>query len=404
MRSIAIIFERIGPYHFARLRAAGAHFKLVALEVLARDTTYAWDPVPGSAGFERRVLFADPAGKAPSVGQVRRQVQAALSELQPAAVAVPGWSEPHALAAVDWCAHRRVPALVLSETTAWDEPRQAWKEYVKRRCVRRFSAGFVGGRPHQDYLADLGLPRVRTALGYDAVDNDHCARGAAAARALAAAQRPPWSLPGQFFLASARFVEKKNLARLLEAYAQYRQRATGSGGSEPGALWSLVVLGDGPLRVPLEGQVARLGLKTAVHLPGFKQYPELPAYYGLAGAFVHASTTEQWGLVVNEAMAAGLPVLVSNRCGCARDLVEPARNGFTFDPLNVAELAGRMAQIAAPACDREALGRRSREIIAQWGPEAFARGLSQAVETALAVPVPQPGLFDRLLLQALLRR
>ncbi len=71
-------------------------------------------------------------------------------------------------------------------------------------------------------------------------------------------------------------------------------------------------------------------------LPGFKPYDELPVYYALANAFVHASTSEQWGLVVNEAIATGLPVIVSNRCGCAPELVNG--NGFTFDPTNEDEL------------------------------------------------------------------
>ena len=66
-------------------------------------------------------------------------------------------------------------------------------------------------------------------------------------------------------------------------------------------------------------------------------------------AFVHASASEQWGLVVNEAMAAGLPVIVSERCGCAPDLVREGVNGLTFDPCDVAELAGLMERVAAMA-------------------------------------------------------
>src|SRR5262249_59830905 len=98
------------------------------------------------------------------------------------------------------------------------------------------------------------------------------------------------------------------------------------------AAWKLVLLGEGEQRAKLEGLRDALGLRNDVSMPGFKQYDELPAYYGLASAFVHTSTTEQWGLVVNEAMAAGLPVLVSERCGCGPDLVREGVNGFTFDP------------------------------------------------------------------------
>ena len=102
----------------------------------------------------------------------------------------------------------------------------------------------------------------------------------------------------------------------------------------------------------------------------------MPAYYGLASAFVHASTTEQWGLVVNEAMASGLPVLVSNRCGCAPDLVQEGVNGFTFDPYNVEQLAQLMLKISAfQTFSLSTFGAASRRIIADWGPERFASGL-----------------------------
>ena len=102
-------------------------------------------------------------------------------------------------------------------------------------------------------------------------------------------------------------------------------------------------------------------------------------------------------------MAAGLPVLVSNRCGCARDLVREGVNGFTFDPFDVEELARRMYDLAHGNVDRAAMGRASREIIAGWGPERFADGLAQAVEVALSVPRPRAGWADRAILRALIR-
>ena len=169
--------------------------------------------------------------------------------------------------------------------------------------------------------------------------------------------------------------------------------------------WNLILLGDGPLRAEVRSTISRLGLETAVSVPGFKQYDELPSYYGLAAAFVHASSTEQWGLVVNEAMAARLPILVSNRCGCAPDLVEEGRNGFTFDPYDTEELAHLMLQVASmPATERAAMGRASIEIISRWTPECFATNLMKAVELALATPRPKSTVVDKALLWALIHR
>jgi glycosyltransferase involved in cell wall biosynthesis len=140
-------------------------------------------------------------------------------------------------------------------------------------------------------------------------------------------------------------------------------------------------------------------------MPGFIQYPDLPEYYARAGAFVHASTTEQWGLVVNEAMASGLPVLISNSCGCAQDLVQDGVNGFTFDPTDVHQLAGLMASLSAFQSFRVSeFGAASRAIISDWGPERFAQGMKAAAECALKAGPKQAMLVDRVWLAIMMRR
>lgn len=141
-----------------------------------------------------------------------------------------------------------------------------------------------------------------------------------------------------------------------------------------------------------------------VWLPGFRQIRELPRFYAGAGCFIHASTTEQWGLVVNEAMACGLPVIVSERCGCARDLVQEGLNGFHFDPRNVAQLAKLMAKVSAPGFPRADFGEASRRIVADFGPERFARGLKAAAAHAIGKGAHRPSLLDRLILDLVCRR
>jgi glycosyltransferase involved in cell wall biosynthesis len=328
---------------------------------------------------------------------VGRQLRRALAAADPEVVAIPGWSHPGALAALLWCLRQRRPAVLMSDSGLRDQVRRRAREGAKGRVVRLFSSAVVAGAPQGEYACALGLPPGAVADGYDVVDNRHFARGARQARAADGPWRQRLGLPERFFLASGRFVAKKNLIRLLDAYADYRRRA----GADA---WHLVLLGDGELRAAIESRIARLELAGHVVLAGFRQYDELPACYGLASAFVHASTTEQWGLVVNEAMAAGLPVIVSERCGCARDLVRDGGNGFTFDPLDVRRLADVMVEVASAGCDRAAMGEASRRIIADWGPERFADGLMRAVAVAKSRPPPPASLVDQGLLWALARR
>ncbi len=403
---LAVIFDNFGPYHLARLHAAAGVCDLLAVEVSGRSAEYAWTKAATTTKFRRATLFEEKSAKATSGWEVWQNLERVLSQFQPQVVAVPGWSSSAAFGALRWCASAGVPALTMSESTSWDEKRVAWKEWIKRRLVRLGSSALVGGSPHRDYMVQLGMPQDRVFLGYDAVDNGYFAAGAAKVMNQKADIRKKYDLPENFFLASARFIEKKNLPRLIQAYARYRALSSNSRLLPPGsAPWSMVLLGDGPLKSDVCRLISGLALQDFVRLPGFKQYSELPAYYSLASAFIHPSTTEQWGLVVNEAMASGLPVLVSNRCGCAVDLVQEGRNGFTFDPCDAEALAQLMLRLTeTPKHQLAEMGDASREVIANWGPERFGDGLARAVRTALATPLSHPGWVDQLLLRALLPR
>ena len=394
---IAVCFHHLAPYHHARLRAAGERARLVAFEVCSVDQTHGQKRSPDSAGFDKVTLIDDAEICANGRPAVSKRMAEALTQFDPAVVAIPGWSHPAALAALLWCLRRQRPAVLMSESTAFDQRRRWWREALKRRIVAAASAALAGGAPQGAYLRALGLRGDAVFLGYDAVDNDYFAEQSARVRKLADPARARLKVPERYFLASGRFVPKKNLTRLVDAYALYRRRI----GAQA---WHLVLLGDGELRAELQRRIARADLASDVSLPGFAQYEELPTYYGLAGAFVHASTTEQWGLVVNEAMASGLPVLVSDRCGCAPDLVREGVNGFTFDPYDPGQLAGLMLKVSSDQGDREAMGRASREIIKDWGPERFADGLMEAVEVARSRPLPKASWLDRSLLWALVHR
>jgi glycosyltransferase involved in cell wall biosynthesis len=398
MQRLAIVFHRLGPYHLARCVAVGSRCELTVIELSALDDTYAWSRVDGAPNFARVTLFGDEDVDRQRRSEIGRRVHAALAAADPAVVAIPGWSHPGALSALFWCLRARRPAVLMSDSALHDDVRRPAREAAKRCVVRLFGSALVGGVPHAAYACALGLPPAAVFDGYDVVDNAHFARGARRARLAGARWRRRLGVPERFFLASGRFVPKKNLARLLEAYAVYRRRAG------PDA-WHLVLLGDGELRPGLERRIARADLAGHVSLPGFRQYDELPAWYGLASAFVHASTTEQWGLVVNEAMAAGLPVLVSNRCGCAPALVRDGVNGFAFDPCDVEELAGLMERVAAITdAQRRALAQAGQRIVAEWGPERFADGLMRAVQSALRRRPPRAAALDQALLWALVRR
>jgi glycosyltransferase involved in cell wall biosynthesis len=212
---------------------------------------------------------------------------------------------------------------------------------------------------------------------------------------------------GPFFLASNRFVERKNLGRLIQAYAKYAE-SFHQGGVEN--IWPLVLLGDGELRGELEALCGELGLIIAgghshggaeraegehlklnsyklktptvgglVVFAGFRQIEELPAFYAGAGAFVHSALEEPWGLVINEAMASGLPVLSSRNVGAAEELVVDGKTGYLFDPRNIEEMANAMSKVTGMTQEEQlTMGRAAFEMVERKAPaKAFGEGLAK---------------------------
>ncbi len=377
MSSVAILFSRLGPYHGARIAAASRRFKTCAIE-FSRDTSvYAWDQIDSGGLFERITIVPDGA-----VSSIRRveffsRLWTTLNRVRPSVVAIPGWDDPGALAALAWAHWTKTPAIMMSASQRSDRVRSPVRERVKAAVVRTCAAALVGGKAQEDYILDLGIPHEYVFHGYDSVDNGYFESEADRVREHAVAERQRLGLPERYILASSRFVEKKNLPRLLAAYAHYRVDA----GSEA---VHLVLLGDGPKRAELTELVSSLGLTGFVIMPGFKQYGELPAYYALAELFVLASTHEQWGLVVNEAMAAGIPVLVSKRCGCVPDLVFDWKNGFSFDPTNEKELGELLLRVMSDSSMRTTMGLAGRKIVAGYSPQVFAEKLELARDAALS--------------------
>jgi glycosyltransferase involved in cell wall biosynthesis len=105
----------------------------------------------------------------------------------------------------------------------------------------------------------------------------------------------------------------------------------------------------------------------------FQQASLTPLFFARSEAFILPSTREEWGLVVNEAMACSVPVLVSNRVGAHFDLVEEGVNGFTFEPMDVAGLAELLGRFDAEDGLGDRLGAAGHRRIEEWSPDRFGR-------------------------------
>lgn len=359
---IAVLFDNLGPYHIARLEELSRVCKLLVIEAYDASHEYAWDPAC-SVGFERITLQKNAGDRS---GTLICALREALIAAQPDAVFIPGWSSRFALGALAWCLSLGIPAILMSDTQRDDFKRRFLLECVKRWIVRSYSGALVAGSSHVKYAAELGMPLQFIRTGYDVVDNKHFLVGARVARASRMASARRHQLPDRYFITVARLIEKKNLVSLVRAYHEYVKL------NNEGA-WGLVIVGDGPLRKALELEVEERGLKGLVHFMGHRSYAEIPELYGLASAMVLPSKIEQWGLVVNEAMAAGLPVLVSTCCGCVPDLVVEGKTGFTFNPDDERSLTALLELLTSMRLEaRMNLGVAAQDRVADFSVERFA--------------------------------
>jgi 1,2-diacylglycerol 3-alpha-glucosyltransferase len=382
---VVILWSRYGPYHAARLKRAQevigsqAGWNVRGLEIASRDH-YEWAPHRFGGSVEPATLFPGEDYGQVHRGKLREAVRQYLDCNEPGVVAVNGWSSPEARESLRWVArarHRR--AIVMSETKADDQPRTFIKEWIKRRILAGAQAALVGGDAQAEYLGSLGIPSNRIFLGYDAVDNHYFQQGSDAARSgtcNVVKDDAGRTVSSPYFLACSRFIERKNIDGLLRAYARYRDRSNG-------ASWPLAIAGSGEKEHHLRRLAGELGIASHVHWLGFVQYPDLPGVYAGAGAFVHPAKSEPWGLVVNEAAACAIPLLISGTVGAARELVDDGTDGYTFSPFDDESLVRVLLNVTAlDDEERAAMGQAARSRVSDFGPDRFARGLLAAVTAA----------------------
>ncbi len=260
-------------------------------------------------------------------------------------------------------------------------PKRPWARDTARagflRGLHATCQGFlaVGEANRAHYLAH-GAPPERIFLAPFSVDHAHLEEVIRSHPEETESIRRQLELdPGRpILLFVGRFAPEKGLEDLILAYRRLLQEL-------PPALHPhLLLVGDGPLRSWLEADLAEDPLPL-VRLTGFKNQMELPHYYAIADLLVLPSRFEAWGLVVNEAMALGRPVLVSNSVGATHDLVLPGQTGWTFTAGDVEALA---ALLGSAMQDRERLsemGRAAKEWIQAYSPSATVRGLTAAFQT-----------------------
>lgn len=270
-----------------------------------------------------------------------------------------------------------------------------WKRRVKRLAwpllFRLADQVIVPSSSGRELMRSLGLPDRRVTLTPYVVDNDWWL--AQSARVDRAAVRASWgaSPDNAVILFCAKLQPWKRPLDLLQAFAK---------ANIPRAL--LVFAGEGPLRSQLEREAAALGLAGRVRFLGFANQTQLPGVYTAADLMVLPSVYDAFGVVVNEAMLCGCPVVASDHVGAARDLIAHGRTGFVYPCGQIDALADVLQQALASRAQLSELGRTARARMESWSPrqniegtlEAVSRGVSRRGRRRRAEANPQTGAPD----------
>jgi glycosyltransferase involved in cell wall biosynthesis len=236
------------------------------------------------------------------------------------------------------------------------------------------------GQRNRDYLAACGVGAKRMAWMPHCVDNDRfSADGAALERQARGARRTLGIGEADIaFLFAGKLVPWKDLGNLIDAF-----RTAVAGPTRT----HLLIAGSGPM----EGELRDLAAgDPRIHFLGFRNQTEMPLTYRIGDAFVLPSTSETWGLAVNEAMACGRPVAVSERVGCAPDLASDAAFARRFGAADVASLRRTLGELASGRGRLLDMGQKALSFIQGWSVEAAVDHLCEAVGRACAGVRPQP--------------
>lgn len=360
------------PYIVERFNAVADRGK-VQLKVCFSQRTHperSWAHDEASWRFSYRYL--------PRVGTARRgmAIPLALITGERPDLVVTLYAAPEFIAGWFVLTVKRVRTAFWAEVTfdSWVR-RRRHREWLKRRMFRRVDGLITNGEDGRAFARKYGVSDDRMFVVRNAVDIRHYADGATRAASEREAFRTRAGLTGIVFLFVGRLVGLKGVFDLVDAFGLLREHGVDA---------TLLLVGDGIDEPKIRERAAVLG--DRVVFAGFRQKDQMPKWYSAADVLVFPTLGDPYGMVVDEAMACGLPIISTSAVGELGDRVQEGRNGFIVSPEDPVTLAAAMERISADPRGRSDMGAESRKMIDGHTPERWASDFESAVAGILALP------------------
>ena len=377
MTNILFILEKIGPYHNARFNciSESKQFNLSVLETDVSSNRYPWEE---HLNKKYKVFKFSSVVSIYKKLQKKRKVSQILNEVKPDVIYLSGWNENTSHYLLFICQIKKIPIVMLSDSRYKDTKRNIFFELIKKILLKGCSSAIVAGEESENYLIKLGFKKSDIFKPYNVVDNNYFFSTHNSKRF------------NKYILCVSRFLKRKNHIKLLNSFETYKKK---------GGKLNLVLIGSGSEKENLLKIKQKLSFKENISIENWKNISELKKYYFNAKVFVLLSKTDNWGLVINEAMASGLPCIVSYECGCYVDLIKDKNTGWGVNPEDEDELANIFHEIDKIG-EREFIDKQKNclNIIRDYSLENF----SDAVKNSALISIKKSKFSNLSLLTAYL--
>ena len=332
--------------------------------------TIAWD-IPLLEGYE--YSFVKNVSKAPGShhfkGIINPTLNKEIEEWGANAILVYGWNFMSHLQCLRYF-HKRIPVLFRGDSTLLNEQtllRKVLRKQFLRFVYRHIDKVLYVGSANKAYYKEYGVKKQQLVFAPHAIDIDRFASDNIHLAKEAREWKEQLGIPGCsiIILFAGKLELVKNPGLLISAFGSLNLEN-----------FHLVIAGNGGL----ENELKLISKhNNHIHFIPFQNQSLMPALYRLADVFVLPSISETWGLAVNEAMACGKAVLVSNKCGCAQDLVQSGINGYVFESTNKEDLVKKMKQLNLEKAAFITMGNRSLQIIQDWSFQKICEAIEQSI-------------------------
>ncbi|UBM59733.1 glycosyltransferase family 4 protein [Marinilongibacter aquaticus] len=301
-----------------------------------------------------------------------KKVWARIRAFKPDVINLPGYYEP-AMVTVQFMAKilLRKKIILSVDSTEGDNPNKWYGELLKRIIISLADGFFCYGKLSADYMLKLGAKEEQILMRRNSVNNDLVRKIHDDFKESTDYESEKRKLPKYNFIFVGRFLAIKNIRLLVETFLKLEKAED----------WGLILVGDGPLREEIE--------TFCQGNPSINSFPPtnwdgVPKRMALADVLVLPSYSEPWGLVTNEAMVCGKPVIVSQKAGSAHDLVKNGKNGFTFDAYSGDDLLEKLQFFVDNPAAVQSFGKNAEETIQEFAPEKVAEDMYNGFKRIIA--------------------